>query len=388
MDGNTSGRQFVFMALIVLMLVSGALFQFFVKEHVSTVKASLCAHDHHGEECETCGVVHGEDDHADVIEQERIWSDQMMGKNLLVNYGFEYGSIFQFYPWFHEAPSAGCFAKRDNTISNSGFWSLKISCNEYPERGTYSYLALAPAVPEKESVLSLSAWIKTEIISGEAFLSCFVFGEEGKIISSMYTEATGGKSDWRFISGLSRVPEGADAILVAINLAGVGDIWIDDVSLIVEDVDFEIRSEEQLIKDEFFKEGFGNWIRIVSPDAESLNLKRLNEGITMIGESSSEHFRGVFQAVQLNPSLEGNYSFSVQASSLLSEGSARVFIDFHGGYGSFLVENEEEITSQEKIVNISGEIPQGTSSATIMLGFAGAGKAEFRYPEFIVKQQF
>ena len=145
-------------------------------------------------------------------------------------------------PGFEESGPSGLPAQwsgpanvysRDTAVKHSGEASLKF-VNGNPD----NYVLCTQSVPlEKGQIYEVSAWVKTEKISGEdsgATICVECSDAQGKYLGGQYPKGVKGDSDWTLIKSVTpRVPENAGRCTIScyVRQGMTGTAWWDDISL-------------------------------------------------------------------------------------------------------------------------------------------------------------
>ena len=121
----------------------------------------------------------------------------------------------------------------DDEIKYSGDKSISISnTHVYEEEVNNNWAQTIYNVPVGR-IVELSGWIKTNDSEGVAMvIQCWDedYGMVG-FGSTQYETNITGTNDWQMYKASLNIPKNTDKITVRLVLAGIGQVWFDDVQL-------------------------------------------------------------------------------------------------------------------------------------------------------------
>ena len=162
-------------------------------------------------------------------------SDQFEpGENLLFDSGFEYGDSTYWHKAIIEADNLSI--TWDETIYYNGSRSASINNTHVYEETVVNNWAQAISDVPINRIIELSGYVKTldaEIVV--MVIQCW--DKDNNIIGFGSTEETtniNGTTDWTEYIASVYVPENTQRIIVRLCLVGTGQVWFDDVTLVVK----------------------------------------------------------------------------------------------------------------------------------------------------------
>ena len=159
------------------------------------------------------------------------------GENILLNSGFE--DALEDRPAYWNmaiVPANNLTLTWDDEITYNGSKSISIS-NEhiYDEEVNNNWAQTINIVPVGR-IAELSGWVKT--IDAESVVMVIqCWDEDNNLIGFGSTQSTTnitGTTDWQMYEASVNVPENTDRIIVRLALTGTGQVWFDDVQLVVK----------------------------------------------------------------------------------------------------------------------------------------------------------
>ena len=158
------------------------------------------------------------------------------GLNVLYNSGFEDGTDSPSYWVEATVPADNLTMSIDSEVSYSGTRSVSINNTHiYDEVVSNNWYQTASAVP-KNQMVELSGWVKTiDAESVVMVIRCEDINDElvGFATTQTVSEING-TNDWNKYSTSLIVPSETQQIRVLLALTGTGQVWFDDVTLVVK----------------------------------------------------------------------------------------------------------------------------------------------------------
>lgn len=166
---------------------------------------------------------------------ETIDSDQFeLGENLLFNSGFEYDNPTYWHKAIIEADNLSITL--DETIYYNGSKSASINNTHVYEEIVVNNWAQTISVVPINKIIELSGYVKT--IDAEIVVMVIqCWDKDNNIIGFGSTEETtniNGTIDWTEYAASVYVPKNTQRIIVRLCLVGTGQVWFDDVTLVVK----------------------------------------------------------------------------------------------------------------------------------------------------------
>jgi rhodanese-related sulfurtransferase len=130
--------------------------------------------------------------------------------------------------------SMHCRYARDREVAYLGKSSGRIECElDTTARGFAGLIQRIDAKTLRGRELTFSAMVRSEMVAPFGFLWVGAEDANGKMIA-MHRAGTPirGTTEWHAATVSGTVPEGAARVLVGINLAGQGGLWIDEAKLV------------------------------------------------------------------------------------------------------------------------------------------------------------
>jgi len=160
------------------------------------------------------------------------------GPNLLQNSGFEEGTDDTPSQWFIAAiPSSGLKLYWDKNVSHNGKASVSIVNNDESNDACNNWCQNITDFP-KNKELMLTGYIKTEGITddGGVVICIQVFNAEGNFVGFATTQDKyefKSTHNWTEVKTSVVAPPDAEKIMIRAVLVGTGQVWFDDIKLIV-----------------------------------------------------------------------------------------------------------------------------------------------------------
>ena len=159
------------------------------------------------------------------------------GENILQNSGFEYGSENEPNYWYPAiVPVDNLTTSWDNEIKYNGSRSVYINNTHiYDETVCNNWAQTINKVP-KDRTVELSGWAKTtDAESVVMVIQCWnVLGGMVDFGTTQTATEIKGTNDWQMYNASVYVPNDTSNIVVRLTLTGTGQVWFDDVKLIVK----------------------------------------------------------------------------------------------------------------------------------------------------------
>jgi hypothetical protein len=159
------------------------------------------------------------------------------GENILQNSDFE--SEIENLPvyWFKaHIPADNLTMELDNSVSYSGSRSVSISnTNIYDEEVSNNWAQTIDNVPIDKTV-ELTGWLRTvDAESVVMVIQCWDENDEMVGFGTTQTEGNiTGSSDWTQYTASVNIPSETEKIIVRLALTGTGQVWFDDVTLVIK----------------------------------------------------------------------------------------------------------------------------------------------------------
>ncbi|MEA3457222.1 MAG: hypothetical protein U9R21_00915 [Candidatus Thermoplasmatota archaeon] len=171
------------------------------------------------------------------ITQTRTAYSFEAGENILQNSGFEYGSEDEPNYWFPAIVAVNNLTMSwDNEIKYNGSKSVSINNTHiYDETVCNNWAQTINKVP-KERTVKLSGWVKTTDAENIVMvIQCWniLGGMVGFGTTQTATEING-TNDWQMYNASVYVPNDTCTIIVRLVLTGTGQVWFDDVRLVIK----------------------------------------------------------------------------------------------------------------------------------------------------------
>lgn len=130
--------------------------------------------------------------------------------------------------------SMHCRYARDREVAYGGGSSGRIECVlDTTARGFAGFVQRLDAAPWRGREIRFSAMVRSELVAPFGFLWVGAEDADGKLISMDRAEPPiRGTQDWHLATVRGTVPEGAVRVLIGLNLAGQGGLWIDEAELV------------------------------------------------------------------------------------------------------------------------------------------------------------
>jgi C-terminal processing protease CtpA/Prc len=149
--------------------------------------------------------------------------------------------------WFVPKDNPGYSFAIDSTIKQSGKYALRITCKGAEK----SYAVCSNGVPARYSgkMITLKGYIKTEEVNdGWAGLWLRIDGEGTPLqFDNMEDRGVKGTSDWKEYNIKLKYPEGAKQIVFGVLTTGSGKVWIDNLSVFIDNTPVEKAQEKVMV---------------------------------------------------------------------------------------------------------------------------------------------
>ena len=159
------------------------------------------------------------------------------GENLLQNSGFESEIDEEPAYWFKAwIPADNLTMPWDDTVVHNGSRSASISnAHDYEEDVCNNWAQIINQIPT-DRIVELSGWVKTvDAESVVMVIQCW--DKNNNMVGFGTTQTTteiNGTTDWEQYTASVRVPNDTESIIVRLVLTGKGQVWFDDVTLVVK----------------------------------------------------------------------------------------------------------------------------------------------------------
>ena len=159
------------------------------------------------------------------------------GENLIFNSDFESEIDGEPTYWFKAwVPVDNLTMAWDNTFKHGGSRSLSISnTHDYEETVCNNWAQTINKVPI-DQIVELSGWVRT--IDAESVVMVIqCWDKNNNMVGFGTTQSTTnitGITDWKQYTASVKVPNDTDNIIVRLVLTGKGQVWFDDVILVVK----------------------------------------------------------------------------------------------------------------------------------------------------------
>lgn len=170
-----------------------------------------------------------------IITKERYTFEG--GENILKNSGFE-GVTEERPAYWYQAiiPAENLTMTYENEEVYNGNRSVNIKNNHiYDEEVSNNWAQTIRIVP-LDRIVELSGWVKT--IDAESVVMVIqCWDEDNKLIGFGSTQSDitiNGTTDWTEYSASVKVPIDTESVIVRLVLTGTGQVWFDDVTLVVK----------------------------------------------------------------------------------------------------------------------------------------------------------
>ena len=171
------------------------------------------------------------------ITQTRTAYSFEVGENILQNSGFEYGSENEPNYWYPAiVPVDNLTMSWDNEIKYNGSRSVYINNTHIYDKTVCNNWAQTINKVPKERTVELSGWIKTTNAENVVMvIQCWnILGGMVAFGTTQTATEINGTNDWQMYNALVYVPNDTSNIVVRLTLTGIGQVWFDDVRLIVK----------------------------------------------------------------------------------------------------------------------------------------------------------
>ncbi len=159
------------------------------------------------------------------------------GENILLNSGFELGINNKPFFWYQAVvPNDNLTMLWDTTIFYNGSYSVGINNTHIYENDTCNNWAQRIYKVPIGRNIELIGWVKT-IESEDVAMVIQCWDNKNTIIGFGTTETSGsinGTNDWKEYNASVFVPYNTTRIIVRLVLCGTGQVWFDDVKLIIK----------------------------------------------------------------------------------------------------------------------------------------------------------
>ena len=321
--------------------------------------------------------------------------------NLLKNSGFEAVSDGEVSYWSHTSEDIDTTFFRDSNSSHSGKASACIintnKTNQNPNVWKQTVILESGA---KGAGLELSGFIRTEEVSPDSIVAICIqcWDSNDEFIAFDTTpqdDRFEGTHDWTEVSVTFVTPQTADRIVIMAFLSGIGQVWFDDLQIVVgegaeETQDFNstlIKAYGSYIISQKGSEPSG-WFKAMIP-AEGLVMS-WEDGISHTGEKcvsiSNEHiyegptFNNWAQNIEENMPIGRKIKLSGWIKTENVVGNSTLSIQCFGENYTFLVDAITQPVSGTTSWNnytTSVTIPEGTTMIYVRVGLEGTGQVGF-----------
>jgi len=174
---------------------------------------------------------------ANDFTKEKYWYHFDAGENILLNSGFEYEDVNNPIYWIKAMiPAENLTMLYESDEAHSGNRSVSINNTHiYDEEVSNNWFQPINIVPLNR-IVELSGWIKT--IDAESVVMVIRCEDENDNLVGFGTTKSNfnitGTSEWTKYTALVKVPSETEAIRVLLALTGTGQVWFDDVTLVVK----------------------------------------------------------------------------------------------------------------------------------------------------------
>ena len=159
------------------------------------------------------------------------------GENILLNSGFEEGKNDELLYWFQAIiPDDNLTMLWDKTVFYNGSYSVGINNTHIYDNDTCNNWAQEIDEVPIGRIIELSGWVKT-IESEDVAMVIQCWDDENNIVGFGTTEVSNninGTNDWNEYNASVFVPIKTKKIIVRLALCDTGEVWFDDVKLIVK----------------------------------------------------------------------------------------------------------------------------------------------------------
>jgi rhodanese-related sulfurtransferase len=133
--------------------------------------------------------------------------------------------------------SMHCRYARDRDVAFQGGSSGRIECElDTTARGFAGLIQRVDAKPLRGREVTFTAMVRSEMVAPFGFLWVGAEDADGKMIAMHRAETPiKGTQDWHMATVSATVPKAAVRVLVGLNLAGQGGLWIDEAELVANE---------------------------------------------------------------------------------------------------------------------------------------------------------
>ncbi len=160
-----------------------------------------------------------------------------VGDNLLLNSGFENGTDVNISDWFKAwIPADNLTMTADTNNTYLGQRSAYINnTHVYQENVSNNWAQTIESFPNNRTI-ELTGWVKT-IDAESVVMVVQCWDENNSLIEYATTQLESpinGTNDWALYNTSLKVPTETNEIFVRLALSGTGQVWFDDVKLLVK----------------------------------------------------------------------------------------------------------------------------------------------------------
>ena len=160
-----------------------------------------------------------------------------VGENLLQNSGFEDGMENEPVYWYQAIiPADNLTLSWDDEIKYNGSRSVSINNTHiYNETVCNNWAQTTYKVP-KGRIIELSGWVKTiDAESVVMVIQCWnILDEMVAFGTTQTTTEINGTTEWQMYNASVFVPNETNNIVIRLVLTGAGQVWFDDITLVVK----------------------------------------------------------------------------------------------------------------------------------------------------------
>lgn len=159
------------------------------------------------------------------------------GENILLNSGFE-DEIEDNPAYWYKAmiPADNLTMSWDNEVAYNGSRSVSINNTHVYDEVVCNNWAQTINIIPLDRIIELSGWVKT--VDAESVVMVIQCWDKNNNMvgfgSTQFKYNITGTNDWEQHTASIRVPRDTEKIIVRLVLTGTGQVWFDDVTLVVE----------------------------------------------------------------------------------------------------------------------------------------------------------
>ena len=188
------------------------------------------------------GHIWADDLALDIVDPEEFKSTRLIQFGVFrnaeaSNFDFEETNAASFVPgWDVHGHQSRAYSYRISTVgAHGGRAYLEAKSTGQGSPLVFSAVQNIPAAPYRGKRVRFRAYLKTEGVTEEAFLSLEVGAKDAWIRANSMGRGSKGKTDWRLQEIVIDVPANAETLGLAAELRGPGTLGVDDVGLEVVD---------------------------------------------------------------------------------------------------------------------------------------------------------